>query len=179
MNKELLDKAIKCLAITDVYLHNVHAVIHEGFDPKEPSQSLAVQFRFTPKRYDLVDAKQEAEKFQLLRVYLDAGLRVVPSDLQEEVLSDPEQITKHVRAEILAEFVAEYLVTSDDLPKKAVEEFVKNNAGFHVWPYWRELAQSMGARMHLPDLVMPMYRLGIDQQDNGKSEKPKTPEPKS
>src|SRR3989344_6193589 len=145
MNKELLDKAIKCLSITDVYLHNVHTDIHEGFNPKEPSQSLAVQFRFSPKRYDIVETEQQENKqrIKLLRVYLNAGIRFVPSDLKEEVQNDSEQITKHISAEILAGFVAEYLVTNDDLPKEAIEEFAKRNAGFHVWPYWREFAQSM------------------------------------
>jgi preprotein translocase subunit SecB len=34
------------------------------------------------------------------------------------------------------------------------------NGVFHVWPYWREMVQNTLARMGLPPLILPVFRVG-------------------
>lgn len=163
MNTTLLDKAIKCLAIVDIYLFKAHASIQKGFDPKISGQTLVVQTRFAPERIDEVDAElsieQEANKIKLIRIHLAAGLRFVAPELSEEIQNNPTEIEKHVKAEIAASFIAEYQLKCDNLEREAIEEFAKVNAGFNVWPYWREYVQNMCSRMHLPIAILPLYQV--------------------
>ena len=44
--------------------------------------------------------------------------------------------------------------SSDEL-----NEFGQVNAVFNAWPYWRELVQSSLARMSMPILTVPVYRV--------------------
>jgi preprotein translocase subunit SecB len=40
-----------------------------------------------------------------------------------------------------------------------LRDFAEINGVFNAWSYWRELVQSMTARMGLPPLVLPVFRL--------------------
>lgn len=40
-----------------------------------------------------------------------------------------------------------------------LEEFARVNGAFNVWPYWREYVQTTAARMNLPPLVLPVFRV--------------------
>lgn len=165
MSNELLQKAISCLAINDVYLRETHATLKKDFDPKIANQSLDTHLRFAPERVEGLDAEQiiatgsDKQTVKLVRIHLGAGLRFVSGGLGEEAQSDPEEVVKHIKAEINASFIAEYRITCGDLAYEAIEEFAKRNAGYHVWPYWREYVQSVCSRMQLPQVVMPMFRL--------------------
>lgn len=163
MNPALLKKAISCLAISDVYLSETHALVQKGFDPKQAGQSLAAQSRFAPERIEGLDAEltteQETKKVKLVRIYLNAGLRFITAGLSEEIQKNPVELEKHVKAEIAASFVAEYQLKCDDLEQDAIEEFAKVNAGFNVWPYWREYVQNTCSRMHLPIAILPLYQV--------------------
>jgi hypothetical protein len=44
---------------------------------------------------------------------------------------------------------------SDDV----LEEFARVNGTFNAWPYWREYVQTTAARMSLPPLVLPVFRV--------------------
>lgn len=165
MSNDLLQKAIRCLAITDVYLRDTHATLHKDFDPKIAGQQLDTMLRFGAERVDQVDVEQVAEDgearqtVKLVRIHLAAGLRFATAALGEDVHNNPDEMSKQVRAEITATYVAEYRVTCNDLDLDAVQEFARRNAGYHVWPYWREYVQSVCGRMHLPMVIMPMFQV--------------------
>jgi hypothetical protein len=38
--------------------------------------------------------------------------------------------------------------------------FGELNGAYNAWPYWREFVQSTGARMGLPQLIVPTFRVG-------------------
>ncbi len=42
---------------------------------------------------------------------------------------------------------------------KDLEAFSRTNALLNSWPYWREMVQSTVARMNLPPLTLPLFRI--------------------
>jgi hypothetical protein len=38
-------------------------------------------------------------------------------------------------------------------------EFARVNGAFNAWPYWREYIQTTAARMNLPPVVLPVFRV--------------------
>ncbi len=42
---------------------------------------------------------------------------------------------------------------------KELQAFADTNALLNCWPYWRELVRDMAARMELPPLLLPLFRL--------------------
>ncbi|MCC5830871.1 MAG: hypothetical protein JJU36_15600 [Phycisphaeraceae bacterium] len=48
----------------------------------------------------------------------------------------------------------------DKYGKDQLQAFAEVNAVYNVWPYWREYVQSTLARMGLPTITMPAYRIG-------------------
>ena len=62
---------------------------------------------------------------------------------------------------IEARFVVTYQVRSaEGLTQDNFDAFAERNGIFNVWPYWREFVQSMTARMGLPPLTVPVFRIG-------------------
>ncbi len=158
--KSELQKAIECLAIRDVYLRESHITMHAKFDPVVRGKA-DIQLRIDPSRMDQVELFQESDSPSLtvIRIHVQTGARLVEEGVTEAQLADPENIGKYVKAEILATFIAEYEKTCEDLSPKALEEFARQNAPFHVWPYWREYLQSTTSRAKLPSFTLPMFSL--------------------
>ncbi|MHB1559967.1 MAG: hypothetical protein ACYC61_21155 [Isosphaeraceae bacterium] len=66
---------------------------------------------------------------------------------------------------IQAKFVISYSLDKlDDLNQENVEAFAGTNAVYNVWPYWREFVQSTVARMGLPPLTIPVFRLPTSEE---------------
>jgi preprotein translocase subunit SecB len=47
----------------------------------------------------------------------------------------------------------------EELSDEKLEAFGSVNGVFNAWPYWREFVQNMTARMGLPPLVLPVFRV--------------------
>lgn len=61
---------------------------------------------------------------------------------------------------ITATFIAEYEMAEGFSPSsEELNAFVKANAVFNCWPYWREYVHSTAARMNLPPITMPFFRV--------------------
>ncbi len=61
---------------------------------------------------------------------------------------------------IEAVFVLIYKVSNfKDLKKKHFEAFANTNGIYNAWPYWREFVQNTIARMSLPPLTIPVFRI--------------------
>jgi preprotein translocase subunit SecB len=43
--------------------------------------------------------------------------------------------------------------------QKQLNTFARINGVFNAWPYWREFVQNMVARMNLPTITLPVFRL--------------------
>ena len=145
MISENLQKAIDGLRIVDVYVREIFTNCHEDFDPKRSSlDDLILETKHLVK-----DSEQKSVihiENPLFCVHLEMGARwVVDSSSREN---------KEVKAFIEADFIAEYeIITS--LNQESLDEFASINAGYDVWPYWRELLASQCDRMRLPRVMLP------------------------
>lgn len=173
MSNSLLEQAIASLAIRDVYLKSVETHVAEDFEPTEYIP-LSVQFRHTAKGATLFtteedDAQGSKNRQDFIRIHIETGMRLITGEISK---SEHSSLDESTMAEISASFVAEYLVISESIPSnEALETFGKQNALYHVWPYWREFIQSMCARLRLPSVVIPMYR--IPKQEGAQTKKMK------
>jgi preprotein translocase subunit SecB len=60
-----------------------------------------------------------------------------------------------------ASFALHYSIQSiGDFEDESIKAFALTNGVFNAWPYWREYVQSTAARMGLPPIVIPVFRLG-------------------
>ena len=75
---------------------------------------------------------------------------------------------KKLQAEIRGTFELSYKVPDDkSFSSEELEAFGQVNAVFNAWPYWRELVQASLARMSMPPLAVPVFRLPRNRTDDG------------
>lgn len=163
MSQDLLEEAIKALSINNVFMRGFKASQDESYDPTIGDHLPIIQSKFSPVTVTTSTVENEnADTFYVVRVVLETGVRFIEKDdgskLTDDEIKDEDQVLNFMKAEIIATFVAEYILTKADTDNKAIEEFAKKNAGFHVWPYWREFVQNTCNRLSLPEVVLPMYR---------------------
>jgi len=60
-----------------------------------------------------------------------------------------------------------------------LQAFADGNAMMNCWPYWRELVQSMVARMNLPPFVVPLLRYVPEKKKKPEDVQSKAEESKS
>lgn len=71
-----------------------------------------------------------------------------------------ENVSKKV-VSLSAVFELSYSVSREaQLTPKQLDAFARINVLYNAWPYWRELAQDVSARMGLPRLIVPVFRVG-------------------
>lgn len=164
MDKDLLKQAISCLHIKDVFLRESHIKLAEDFNPKLPGlSSLTVQYRSGCSKSGVLDiAIGENKNIQILVAMYECAYRLVPPEIPKEVLNKEEEVRELILAEVKATFITEYEISCEDLSKEAIDMFCINNVGYHVWPYWREYAQSTASRLRLPAITIPLYTLPDD-----------------
>lgn len=75
---------------------------------------------------------------------------------------------------IHASFLATYALEPSDsgtITPEQTDAFGKVNGLFNIWPYWRELVQSITTRMALPPLTLPvLHVMGNAQRDDVKND---------
>lgn len=77
-------------------------------------------------------------------------------------------------AEISATLSLRYALPEEELKRFSPEEvqvFAESNGVYNAWPYWRELLQSASARLGLPAVIAPVFRL-VNSQGRSEEKKP-------
>jgi hypothetical protein len=153
MAKEALQRAIKGLAVYDVYLKHSEFFTKDGWDPKRPGEtSLVYQFMTGVEKSEVFGISEEVEANvkNFFAVYIKVGCRLIAGESD----SEPDAIF----AQIEATFVAEYMLSPDfaETDEEALTAFAVENASFHVWPYWREYLMSTCTRLNLPKVALPV-----------------------
>lgn len=91
----------------------------------------------------------------------------IPKVLPEFDPDDPPEI------EIQAHFELNYRVNSDvELTMEDLKNFAIANGTLHAWPYWREFADDMTRRMHVPRLVIGVFKIPSKHDPGGRPETP-------
>ena len=72
---------------------------------------------------------------------------------------DPENAGLEEVFELSADYRVSYrLPEGAEYPEQAYEHFANLNGTIHVWPYWRELVQTVGGRVGISGLTVPVFR---------------------
>ena len=112
--------------------------------------------RFVPRGEKTLSMKRHAEgkldeKASRVFVMVDFSLDVFVSG---EDSSNPF-------ATLVATFLLVYCIKDyEGITQECIDQFAETNGVYNAWPYWREFIQSTGARMSLPNLTVPVLRLG-------------------
>ncbi|NCC36025.1 MAG: preprotein translocase subunit SecB [Chloroflexia bacterium] len=157
MDVDPLDQAKRLLHIEDVYLVKAQAWLAEGFEPKlVDAGELIAQHKQVVAQATLGEVSDGDERLHyLFRVYLDLGMRLVPKAATEQPQEEHEP---EVLACTEATFVAEYRC-DQELDEEALRVFSQRNAGYHIWPFWREYLVSQCDRLRLPRVMVPTIRV--------------------
>ncbi|MBK1887902.1 MULTISPECIES: hypothetical protein [Marinobacter] len=151
---EPLEKAKKGLQFEDVSQSRVDAWVEPKFDPRFGlgGQDCRLQLKHHVVESNLIEIKGNESPFDIFRVYIDVGARLVlPGDKTEE----------RPIAQIEASYRVDYRITETSLieDKAALDTFALENASYHLWPYWREFVMSQSLRMNLPKIALPVRML--------------------
>jgi preprotein translocase subunit SecB len=80
-----------------------------------------------------------------------------------------QDVAKKV-VELSAVFGLSYRLSQEiQLTPEQLSAFSKVNAIYNAWPYWRELVQTTIARMGLPRLIVPVFRVARPRIEKVKS----------
>ena len=154
---DALQLAIDALTIEDVSIRSVTAEMADGYDPKfDPdAEELDVQLKHVVSSFELLDVGNEEQPVELLRVFIDLGVRWV-RPAASDAGDNPDDLSESAKkvAAIEAVLIADYSMERNP-GEAALEQFAQQNASFHVWPYWREFVSNQCLRMNLPKLVLP------------------------
>ena len=92
---------------------------------------------------------------------IDAGTLVVTVELEFEgraTATDAEaEAPPAIRLEATFE-LAYNLKPEAEYPEGALDDFSRLNGAYNVWPYWRELVQSVTGRVGLAGIIIPVFR---------------------
>jgi hypothetical protein len=186
MDPVLLELAKKALGIEGVFLRTSEIHCRAGFMPRfiEEDMSLVPQYRALPKgEFHVVtaDVKAPGDRKTTVLFFYEAAVRLVdgPAPEATETAANPGEDAAYV--EITATFCAQYgldgngVTEEDEALHSALETFGRYNVGYHVWPYWREYVQNTCARMGIPPIPVPMYRLPASSAPNADRDSESTP----
>jgi len=148
---EPLERAKRGLQFEDISQAKVEAWLEGKFDPRFNSgvQNYQLQLKHHVIESNLIEIKDSDQPFDIFRVYIDVGARLVFSDDKRE---------EHPIGQIEAAYRVDYRVTDPALieDKVALDAFALKNASYHLWPYWREYVMSQSLRMNLPKIALPV-----------------------
>jgi len=165
---ELLQKAINCLEIQDIYMKSSSSSLAEGPGPKYINENdLNSELKHKVIQCEIMTLNyKENSDMKIFRVLIDFEARWV---IHYDVSGKENNVDElDIRANIGASFLAEYLLKNNP-GQDALNEFALKNAIYHIWPYWREYLMSQCARMNLPKVTVPAVQFAHSNKDTGYS----------
>ncbi|USE34102.1 hypothetical protein [Endozoicomonas sp. SCSIO W0465] len=149
MNQKLLNEAGSQLQFVAVFLRKGHVFFHEDIESPEFSDKFKVQSFKGVRSYTVKELEAESSNHFLYDFEYSVGLRAADLGVDE----DQDDFLK---AEIIATYSVRYK-SDDEVRRECIEEFLKNNVGYHVWPFWREHVQSSCMKAGVGLLPVPLY----------------------
>lgn len=168
MSSEALERAKSRLEFLDLYVTALDARHMSGFNPKNHGalNGLKLQTMHVARQSEVLELTSETGR--LLRITLGFGVRWIQEEGSSDGSEPPDEDASGeaaVRAQVEADFVAEYLM-SEELEQDAIDAFALNNASYHAWPYWRELVMNQSERLRMPRVSLPMQQFAQNRESN-------------
>jgi hypothetical protein len=107
------------------------------------------------------DGEDDGEPKYYVRYLVALGNRFISTE-QRHNNTEESDLSPYV--EFKAKFWVEY-VSSVELDIESLEAFSETHLNYHLWPYWREFIQSSCARIQLPAVVVPPYRVKVKKSE--------------
>jgi|GEM_PF-1382807 len=163
-------------ALRSIYLQASKVELANGFDPTIPNQPLLGQFRAKPlgegRSQTLSD--QEDKALNTYDFFMRMEFRYIRPKSDGQAPNEEESLGEFLAAQIIADFVISYTLTSSDLPSREdLTKWANTNALAHIWPYWREYCQSTMCRMSLPVTSMPLLDINFKSVEKPKKSRSK------
>ncbi len=164
MKQDSLQRAIKCLRISDIWQREASASLGEALEGKGkfPEQH-EVLFKHVVLRSLWGKADSEGSTPYVFRVHIAFGVRFVEIADASETDAEQDLVKAPALAQIESTYVAEYL-SEKDPGQNALKAFALSNASYHVWPFWREFLASQCARMNLPKVSLPLQSFAANRE---------------
>lgn len=151
MDTAQIKKAAQSLKIQSVNLQSAQTDSEEFVVFSQPEKNTTVRMGrglASFSCFELLD--EEGKTIPAVNFIYQCGLKVVAEGQEGSETEEPTLIS------IKASFSALYLLKAK-LSDECLKEFGHHNVPYHVWPYWREYAQSTLARMGLKPVNIPFY----------------------
>jgi hypothetical protein len=152
--------------LRDIALRSSRAALNVAVAeiPEHWSGEAFVGFETTVGEH-LTGSAEFSVKAAFVAVYKSAWSNEVFDELPSIDPADPPAI------EIRATFELDYLASDPDrLVDEDLNNFALTNGTLHAWPYWRELAEDLTQRMHVPRLVVGVFKLPSRHDPGGRPE---------
>ncbi|HEU0076950.1 MAG TPA: hypothetical protein VFQ76_04830 [Longimicrobiaceae bacterium] len=136
------------------------ALLNSALDPLDPPDFREIQVTQGHRgRYKLPEKHPD-----FVYVYVDLRFTASHEDV-ERVQSELVDLTATYQLAYTLESAAEY-------PEDALQYFAELNGVYNIWPYWRELVQTVTGRVGLSAIVVPVYRPAVRELEEAPAEPP-------
>jgi len=159
VNNELIELAKKLMP-KGVFLRSCSFESSDQLSQEIAHSAFQVESKSRPGSYlDYIELGEGDGPQQLIGFPFILGTRVIEDSKEEN------DDSSEVKVEINANFVAEYYLLEEtknisefmEENKVVLENFHNRNVVHHVWPYWRELVQSLCSRAGIPIIPIPHH----------------------
>jgi len=168
MSDAVLQKAIECLRVSDIWQREASAQLSEYLDELgDLPERHDVLFKHVVLRSLWGKSEETEEAPYVFKVQVGLGARFVESAKSSKGDGEPDIKSAPMLAQIECVYVAEYL-SEIDPGSDALKAFALENASYHIWPYWREYLATQCFRMNLPKVNLPLRSFASNQAANPK-----------
>jgi hypothetical protein len=100
-------------------------------------------------------------KVKDVRAGIDSNSNMIVVTIEFYFTNDPNgDIPVEAKVSITCRYVLMYSFdSSEPFSEGDVKAFGALNGAYNAWPYWREFVQSMTAKMGLPSITIPVFRI--------------------
>lgn len=142
-----------------------------GFELSKIVEILNVRLTSTEARVQTGDVPENVSvsiaKRSSARYSPDKSLIIVAAEFKVEVFPDAEREKPFVCIEV--GFELDYQIPKEVHPSdESLASFSRFNGIYNAWPYFREYVQNVIARMGLPNLTIPVFRIRAKSEEKEK-----------
>ena len=152
--RKITEAGVDHFRLADIYLLESESRMTRDSHPSQLQNNLTFQYRIIQD--DTCQKIEDDKGIVIWRFFNTFEARFIKKNIQEETEGA-------VIASIRAMFVSEYNQVKD-ADENLARMFGNMHAIYHAWPYWREFLQNMCSRHRLPNVMLPMLIVNVQQE---------------